>query len=168
MTAKRPSKRTDPDRVPTADRYTYEAGKRATWHGIGDAALAGDREAIKDLAAMGATFMHSLATDGTATANADTAAAAFWLASILADIQSGTAPDAAFGYTQAKHRPAEFAALRKKVMVGRQFNLLRAEGTKREVAKIEVAASWNVSPSYAAECGDALSAPEKPAKRRKK
>lgn len=164
--AKRKPLATEP--APIADRHTYEAGKRSTWHGIGDAALAGDREAIKDLAAMGATFMHSLATDGAATANSDTAAAAFWLASILADIQTGTAPDAAFGYAQAKHRPAEFAALRKQVMIGRHFNLLRAEGTKREVAKIEVAARWNVSLSYAAECGDALAAPTKTAKSRKK
>lgn len=165
MTAK---KATKADRTPIADRYTYEAGKRSTWQGIGDAALAGDREAIKDLAAMGAAFMHALATDGAATANSDTAAAAFWLASILADIQTGTAPDAAFGYTQAKYRPSEFATLRKQVMIGRHFNLLRAEGEKRAVAKIEVAARWNVSPSYAAECGDALADTKKPVKRRKK
>ena len=154
--------------APTANRYTYEAGKRSTWHGIGDAALAGDREALRALAAQGASWLHDLATKGTAAASPETAPAAFWLAYALSQIQAGDDPGVAFGFDQLKSRPAEFATLRKQVMIGRHFNLLRAEKTKRAVAKIEVAACWTVSPSYAAECGDALAAPTKTAKRRKK
>ncbi len=66
------------DKPSLADRYVYELDKRSSWQGIGDAALAGDREAIKDLAAMGTVFMDALATKGHATANAATADAAFW------------------------------------------------------------------------------------------
>lgn len=156
------------DKPTLADRYAYELAKRSNWRGIGDAALAGDREAIKDLAAIGTVFMHALATSGKAEANPETAEAAFWLGSILSDIHAGRSPDDAFGFTQPKHRPAEFATLRKQVMIGRHFNLLRAEKTKREVAKRIVAEHWRVSPSYAAECGDALADPKPSAKRRKK
>lgn len=156
------------DKPALAERYAYELAKRSSWQGIGDAALAGDREAIKDLAAMGATFMHNLARDGTVTVNSETAAAAEWLAYIMGMIQGGDEPNAAFGYKQAANRPAEFATLRKQVMIGRHFAMLRAEGEKREVARRIVAEHWKVSPSYAAECADALADPAPRAKRRKK
>ena len=156
------------DAAPLAERYAYEMFRRSGWERAADTALGGDRECIKDLAGIGMSWMYALSRGGTATADADTAPAAEALAYVLGMIHGGSAPDVAFGYKQAANRPADFEALRKQVMIGRHFNLLRNNGEKREVAKIEVAARWNVSPSYAAECGDALAEPKKPAKRRKK
>jgi hypothetical protein len=117
--------------VPLADRYAYELKKRSSLPGILQAALDGDREALKDVGALGSAMLARVADGEQPPTTAEWREFAEGLACVLSQIQSGESPNVAFGYEQPGSEGAHerFRTLQRQWVIGRTVAGHVARGT---------------------------------------
>jgi len=118
---------------PTLDEsFRYALEKRRSVGGIAQAALGGDRDALKSFAGSAVVFVERAAATDSQSAFVELAE---WLAYALSRIQAGDEPNEAFGWARrGKGRPAatqkDFPALMKRWVVGQHIAGLLANDLK--------------------------------------
>ncbi len=119
------------DKVPLADRYAYELNKRSSLPGILQAALDGDREALKDVGALGSAMLARFADGEHPARSTQWREFAEWLAYVFSKIQSGESPNVAFGYEQPGSEGAHerFRTLQRTWVIGGTVAGHMAQGT---------------------------------------
>jgi len=141
--AKITAKENDPN---LRQRFSYELQKRGSNAGIAQVALSGDREALKNLAAIAICIIEDSPGDREAGE---------WLCFAFSKIASGIEPNVAFGWTRQKGAPKpsqDFQRLLKNWLIGQHMAGLQSSGTsQREAAKI-VGQERHVSPEEAIRC----------------
>lgn len=137
------------------DVFQYELAKRSTGDGIAQAALAGDREVLKDLAAMSIACVEQAQPHLTK----DLCDVAEWLMYALGNIERGDEPNKAFGWTHGGKgkrpmRRTDFEQLSKRWRIGRHVAALLATNPDmtESAAKSNVASIHNVSEETVRDC----------------
>ena len=136
------TKKIAPEPLPTEQTleqvYEYERAKRSTLGGIANAAMGGDRAALKRFAGSAVAFVDDAARR---EPNGQIAELAEWLAYALSRIQSGEEPNAAFGWSKpAKGRPSarnNMDELRKRYMIGNHMAGLLANAPDMSEAEAQ-------------------------------
>lgn len=129
--------------------FRYELEKRSSHEGIALAALGGDRDTIRDFAALGVAALESVPPDRLGLIRE-------WLAFVLSRIEAGVEPNEAFGWKRrrsgALSPSQDFQGQFNQWLIGsHMLGLIEAGKSQRAAAKI-VADDRRVSPEEAIRC----------------
>lgn len=105
--------------IPLQQEYEYQKQKRSGFKldQLPSAATGGDREAISKCAAEALVMVEGI------TADPELTDLRLWLIDVLLQIQNGTEPNEAFGWTQPgkDHRPRNFTTIQKQWLIGQHM-----------------------------------------------
>lgn len=103
--------------VSDSDRLVYGETLRKTWEGRGQAAVGGDGQALRELAAIGRVLLSRIEQGELEPSSDGARQAAGWLAFILSEISRGVSPNVAFGWSKINNSATNFEGLQRHALL---------------------------------------------------